>query len=144
MLMNSWTWAKYEVGECAWFSILACKLSLRVLSTLGMSHQFNQAACRNVGRELVNLIMLQRIHRVVVICGLINSSLSPMKRNIKELVKFYGIPYWKKLSRQKVSPRKNFITCFQIMTKLLLTKVVVKISLLAENFIKFCWWNIYR
>ena len=145
MSKNSWTQAKYEVGGCAGFSILACKLSLRVLSTLGMSHQFNRAACRNVWRELVNLmIMLPRIHRVAIIRGSINSSLSPLKRNIKELVKFYEIPYVKKLLRQKVSMRKNFVTCFQIMVKLLLTKVAVRISLLAENFIKFCQWNIYR
>ena len=54
MSMDSWIRVKYEVGVCARFSILACKLSLRVLSTLGMSHQFNCAACRNVWRELVN------------------------------------------------------------------------------------------
>ena len=144
MSMNSWTRAKYVVGGCAGFSILACKLSLRVLSTLGKSHQFNRAACRNVWRELANLITSQRIHRVAIIRGSINSFLSPLKRNIKELVKFYEIPYLKKLLRQKVSTRKNFVTWFQIMVKLLLTKVAVRISLLAENFIKFCQWNIYR
>ena len=127
-----------------WIFNLAFKLSLRVLSTLGVSHQFNRAACRNVWRELVNLITSQKIHRLVIIRGSIISSLSSLKRNIKELVKFYEIPYGKKLRRQKVSPRKNFVTCFQIMLKLLLTKVTVKISSLAENFIKFCRRNIYQ
>ena len=142
MSMHLWTQAKYEVGWCAGFSILACKWSLRVLSTLGMSHQLNCAACRNVWRELVNLMIISsRIHRVAIICGSINWSLSPLKRNIKELVKFYEIPYVKKLLRQKVSTRKNFVTCFQIMVKLLLTKVTVRISLLAENSIKFCQLN---
>ena len=100
-----------------------------------MSHQFNCAACKNVWRELVNLIMLHRLDRVAIICGSINSSLSPLKRNIKELVK----PCW-----EKVSPRKSFVTCFQIMVKLLLTKVIVKIFSLAENVIKFCRQGIYQ
>ena len=144
MSKNSWTQAKYGVGGCAGFSILACKLSLRVLSTLDMSHQFNRAGYRNVWRELVNLITSQGIHRVAIICGSINSSLSPLKRNIMELVRFYEIPYGKKRRWQNVSPRKNLVTCFQIMVKLLLTKVAVKMSSLAENFIKFCRRNIYR
>ena len=121
MSMNSWTRAKYGVGGCAGFSILARKLPLRVLSTLGMLHQFIHAASRNVWRELVNSITLQRIHRVAIICGPFNSSLSPLKRNIKELVKFYEIHYGEKICRQKV------ITCFQIMVKLLLSKVAVNI-----------------
>ena len=137
--MNSWTRAKYEVGRCAGFSILA----LRVLSTLGMSHQFNRAVCKNVWRELVNLITSHRIHRVTIIRGRINSSLSPLKRNIKELAKFYEIPYGKNFVG-KVLSRKSFVTCFQIMVKLLLTKVTVKISSLPENFIKFCWRDIYQ
>ena len=138
MSMNSWNRAKNEVGACAEFSILARKLSLRMLSILGMSHQFSSAACRNVWREMIHLIMSQRIHRVAIIRGSINSSLSPLKINIRELVKFYQMPYGKKLRRQKVSPRKKFVTYFQIIVKLLLTKVAVKISSLAENYIKFC------
>ena len=142
--MNPWTRGKYEVGGCAGFSILACKLSLRMLSTLRMSHQFNRAAFRNVWRELVDLITSQRIYRVAIIRGSVNSSLNPLQRNIKELVNFYEIPYGKKLGRQKVSLRKKIVTCFQIMVKLLLTKVAVKISSLAGNFIKFYRQNIYR
>ena len=71
-----------------------------------------------------------------------NVSVSLLKRNIKELVKFYEIPCGAKTRQQKVSQRKNFVTCFQIMVKFLLTKVAVKISSLAENFIKFCRQNI--
>ena len=79
-----------------------------------------------------------------IIRGSINSSVSPLERNIKDLVKFYEIPYGKKLRQQKVSLRKNFVTFFQIMFKLVLTKVGVNISSLAQNFIKFCWRNIYQ
>ena len=62
--VNSWNYTKYEeIGGCAGFSILVSKLSLRVFRHHGMSHQFNCAAWRNVWRELVNFIMLQRIHR---------------------------------------------------------------------------------
>ena len=65
--------------------------------------------------------MSQRIYRVAIICSSFNSFLSPLKRNIKELVKFCEIHYKEKICRQKV------VTCFQIMVKLLLTKVAVNI-----------------
>ena len=65
--------------------------------------------------------MSQRIYRVAIIHGSFNSSLSPLKRNIKELVKFWEIHYREKICWQKV------VTCFQIMVKLLLSKVAVNI-----------------
>ena len=80
----------------------------------------------------------------MIIRDSINSSVSLLKRNIKESIKFYEIPYGAKTRQQKVSLRKNFVTCFQIMVKLLLAKVAVKISSLTENFIIFCRRNIYQ
>ena len=144
MSMNSWTCAKFEVGDLAGFSILACKLSLRVLSTLVMSHQFNRAACRNVWKRIGKFDYVAKETRVMIIQGSINSSVSLLKRNIKELVKLNEIPYGKKVCQQIVLLKKNFVTCFQIMVKLPLTKVMVKMSSLAENFIKFCQQNIYQ
>ena len=81
----------------------------------------------------------------MIIGSSINSSVSLLKRSIKELVKLYEILYGKKVCQQIVLlKKKNFVICFQIMVKLPLTNVMVKMSSLAENFIKFCQQNIYQ
>ena len=80
----------------------------------------------------------------MIIGSSVNSSVSLLKRSIKELVKLYEILYDKKVCQQIVLLKKKFVTCFQIMVKLPLTKVMVKMSSLAENFIKLCQQNIYQ
>ena len=50
----------------------------------------------------------------MIIRGSINSSVSLLKRSIKELVKLYEIPYGKKFCQQIVLLKKNFVTCFQL------------------------------
>ena len=81
---------------------------------------------------------------MTIIHGSINSSVSLLKRSIKELVKLYEILYGKKVCQQIVLLKKKIVTCLQIMVKLPLTKVMVKMSSLAENFIKLCQQNIYQ
>ena len=55
-----------------------------LFNSLGTSHQFKQAPCKYTWRELVHLIMLQRMHRVPIILGATSSSLSPPEKKTKD------------------------------------------------------------